>query len=161
MLVPRQLGARCKPDENGPTFGFLVLPDSFLLNPSHRLGPGDFAQVEILRGWRPLSIARGFDATGDNREYRCTVFTAYGVHATVGTVADVARSGGSMFVGNRTFDHVEEFVAGVAMHGQNGTGFKTGQLSPPLSCRIRKEYFCLYIRNHRSPFNIVDADYLR
>src|SRR5438132_13697077 len=65
MLMARQLGTWCEAHKNRAALGFLVLPDRFLLNSGHGLGPGKFAQIEILGGWRITAITRRFDAPGD------------------------------------------------------------------------------------------------
>src|SRR5690348_10321849 len=74
VLMARQLSARRKTHEDRAALGFLVLPDSFLLNPGHRFCPPNFTKVEILRGWGTSAVACRFNSAGDNREHGRAVF---------------------------------------------------------------------------------------
>src|SRR5437899_3208100 len=107
MLVAGQLSAGCEARQNRAALGFLILPNRFLLNPGHGLGPWNFTQVEILRGWRTGTISRGLDASGNNGKDGRAVLAIYAVDASVGSIANIARRGGAMLVGDCTFNNVE------------------------------------------------------
>src|SRR5205823_6358312 len=64
VLMAGQLSARCEAYENRAAPGFLVLPNRFLLNSRHRVGPGNFAEIKVLGGGRTSTITRSFNSAG-------------------------------------------------------------------------------------------------
>src|SRR5262249_36831239 len=98
MLVTRQFRAWLKTYHRGSAFGLFVVPDRLLAHPRHRIDPGYFAHMEILRRGCSANFRRGLDAARYDRQNGCAVLAADAVDASVGPIADIPGSGRAVFV---------------------------------------------------------------
>src|SRR6266481_1114009 len=100
VLMTRQLRAGIEARQRNASLGLLVVPDRFLAYPGHRIDPGDFAEVDVLRRRSAGQVACGLDAAGDDGQDGRAILAADAVDASVRTIADISGRGSAVFVGD-------------------------------------------------------------
>jgi len=100
VLMTRQLRAGIEARQRNASLGLLVVPDRFLAYPGHRIDPGDFAEVDVLRRRSAGQVARRLNAAGDDRQHGRAILAADAVDASVRTIADISGRASAVFVGD-------------------------------------------------------------